>query len=128
MVPHHDGGTGQVDLPVAIVSDRHADGRIGQPRIYSSSWPLTGRAGAALGQWEHSIRTGRQPLDRLEIASTRLPTPGRLPQKRADARFRVHGEDPARHPQPAPASGETAAARDGPLNRATRRGSTAARR
>jgi hypothetical protein len=28
MVLHHDGGTGRVDLPVAIVSDRHPDGRI----------------------------------------------------------------------------------------------------
>jgi hypothetical protein len=43
MVLHHDGGTGRVDLPVAIVSDRHPDGRIEELRIYSSSWPLTGR-------------------------------------------------------------------------------------
>jgi len=43
MVLHLDGESGLVDLPVAIVSDRHADGRIEELRIYSSSWPLTGR-------------------------------------------------------------------------------------
>lgn len=43
MVLHLDAGTGRVDLPVAIVSDRQADGRINELRIYSSSWPLTGR-------------------------------------------------------------------------------------
>jgi hypothetical protein len=32
-----------VDLPVAIVADREADGRIDELRIYSSTWPLTGR-------------------------------------------------------------------------------------
>jgi hypothetical protein len=43
MVLHLDGGTGRVDLPVAIVADRQPDGRIDELRIYSSSWPLTGR-------------------------------------------------------------------------------------
>jgi SnoaL-like protein len=43
VVLHLDGGTGGVDLPVAIVSDRQADGRIDELRMYSSSWPLTGR-------------------------------------------------------------------------------------
>jgi hypothetical protein len=43
MVLHLDGGTGRVDLPVAIVADRKPDGRIDELRIYSSSWPLTGR-------------------------------------------------------------------------------------
>ncbi|MBV9918857.1 MAG: hypothetical protein JO153_20325 [Solirubrobacterales bacterium] len=40
---HLDGATGRVDLPVAIVSDHHADGRIKEVRIYYSRWPLTGR-------------------------------------------------------------------------------------
>ncbi|MFL5840474.1 MAG: nuclear transport factor 2 family protein [Thermoleophilaceae bacterium] len=43
VVLHLDGETGRVDLPVAIVADREADGRIDELRIYSSSWPLTGR-------------------------------------------------------------------------------------
>jgi hypothetical protein len=43
VVLHLDGETGRVDLPVAVVADRHSDGRIDELRIYSSSWPLTGR-------------------------------------------------------------------------------------
>jgi hypothetical protein len=43
VVLHLDGETGRVDLPVAIVADRQSDGRIDELRIYSSSWPLTGR-------------------------------------------------------------------------------------
>src|SRR3954463_14230279 len=43
VVLHLDGETGRVDLPVAIVADREADGRIDELRIYSSTWPLTGR-------------------------------------------------------------------------------------
>jgi SnoaL-like domain len=43
VVLHLDGETGPVDLPVAIVSERHSDGRIDELRIYYSSWPLTGR-------------------------------------------------------------------------------------
>ena len=43
VVLHLDGETGRVELPVAIVADREADGRIDELRIYSSSWPLTGR-------------------------------------------------------------------------------------
>ncbi len=43
VVLHLDGETGRADLPVAIVADREADGRIDELRIYSSSWPLTGR-------------------------------------------------------------------------------------
>jgi hypothetical protein len=43
MVLHLDGDTGRVDLPVAVVSDRRSDGRLNELRIYSSSWPLTGR-------------------------------------------------------------------------------------
>ena len=42
-VLHLDGETGRVDLLVAIVADRHADGRIDELRIYYSNWPLTGR-------------------------------------------------------------------------------------
>ena len=38
-----DGETGRVELPLAIVADREADGRIDELRIYSSTWPLTGR-------------------------------------------------------------------------------------
>ena len=38
-----DGETGRVDLPVAIVADREADGRIDELRIYFSNWRLTGR-------------------------------------------------------------------------------------
>ena len=43
VVLHLDGQTGRVDLPLAIVADREADGRIDELRIYSSTWPLTGR-------------------------------------------------------------------------------------
>jgi hypothetical protein len=43
VVLHLDGETGRVDLPVAIVGDHKADGRIDELRIYSSSWPLNGR-------------------------------------------------------------------------------------
>jgi SnoaL-like domain len=43
MLLHLDGENGRVDLPVAIVSDRQFDGRLHELRIYSSSWPLTGR-------------------------------------------------------------------------------------
>ena len=43
VVLHLDGETGRVDLPLAIVADREADGRIDELRIYSSTWPLTGR-------------------------------------------------------------------------------------
>jgi len=38
-----DDQSGRVELPVAIVADREPDGRISELRIYSSSWPLTGR-------------------------------------------------------------------------------------
>jgi hypothetical protein len=43
VVLHLDGGTGRVDLPVAVVSEKQSDGRIVELRIYYSSWPLTGR-------------------------------------------------------------------------------------
>jgi hypothetical protein len=43
VVLHLDGATGRVDLPVAVVSDKQADGRIAELRIYYSTWPLTGR-------------------------------------------------------------------------------------
>jgi hypothetical protein len=43
VVLHLDGQSGRVELPVAIVADREPDGRIDELRIYSSSWPLTGR-------------------------------------------------------------------------------------
>jgi hypothetical protein len=43
VVLHLDGESGRVDLPVAVVADREPDGRINDLRIYSSSWPLTGR-------------------------------------------------------------------------------------
>ena len=43
VVLHFEGETGRVDLPLAVVADRRPDGRIGELRIYHSSWPLTGR-------------------------------------------------------------------------------------
>ena len=43
VVLHLDGGNGRIDLPVAIVTDKQADKRIDEVRIYFSSWPLTGR-------------------------------------------------------------------------------------
>jgi hypothetical protein len=43
VVLHLDGETGRVDVPVAIVSARHSDGRIDELRVYSSRFPLTGR-------------------------------------------------------------------------------------
>jgi hypothetical protein len=45
-----DSGGGRIELPIAIVSDRRADGRIEELRMYYSTWPLTGR---------HAVR---QPL------------------------------------------------------------------
>jgi SnoaL-like domain len=43
VVLHLNCDTGRVALPVALVSDRHRDGRIEELRMYFSSWPLTGR-------------------------------------------------------------------------------------
>ena len=43
VVLHLDGEAGRVDLPVAILADKRADGRIEELRLYYSSWPLTGR-------------------------------------------------------------------------------------
>lgn len=43
VVLHLDGETTPVELPVAVVSEKQADGRILELRIYYSSWPLTGR-------------------------------------------------------------------------------------
>ncbi len=43
VILHLDGHAGRVDLPVAIVADRRADGRIEELRIYFSDWPLAGR-------------------------------------------------------------------------------------
>ncbi len=42
-VLHVHGERGQVALPVAIVAEKRDDGRIIELRLYSSSWPLTGR-------------------------------------------------------------------------------------
>ncbi len=36
-----DGDGGRVEVAVAIVADRHADGRIDELRVYFSDWPLT---------------------------------------------------------------------------------------
>jgi ketosteroid isomerase-like protein len=41
VVLHLDGEAGQVDLPVAVVSEKDPDGRIVELRMYYSSWPLT---------------------------------------------------------------------------------------
>jgi hypothetical protein len=43
VVLHLDGGTGRVDVPVAIVADRQSDGRLGELRVYHSMWPVMGR-------------------------------------------------------------------------------------
>jgi hypothetical protein len=37
-----DGGTGRVEVPVAVAADRADDGRIIELRVYWSMWPLTG--------------------------------------------------------------------------------------
>jgi hypothetical protein len=42
-VLHLDGDGGRVEVPVAVVADRAADGRIDELRIYYSRWALTGR-------------------------------------------------------------------------------------
>jgi hypothetical protein len=39
---HLDGESGRVDVPVAIVADRHPDRRLVELRIYHSSWAVTG--------------------------------------------------------------------------------------
>jgi hypothetical protein len=46
VVLHFETETGPVDLPVAIVADRRADGRIEELRIYFSNWPLAARHAA----------------------------------------------------------------------------------
>lgn len=43
VVLHLDGENARVKVPVAIVADHDADGRLGELRIYHSTWPLTGR-------------------------------------------------------------------------------------
>jgi hypothetical protein len=43
VVLHLDGDTGREHIPVAIVADRRADGRLLELRIYHSIWALTGR-------------------------------------------------------------------------------------
>ena len=43
VVLHLDGEAGRADVPVAIIADRGADGRLGELRIYHSLWALTGR-------------------------------------------------------------------------------------
>ena len=42
VVLHFDGGTGQIALPCATVTDRRADGRIEEVRVYHSTRPLIG--------------------------------------------------------------------------------------
>lgn len=43
VVLHLDDEQGRIELPVAVVSEKQADGLIVELRIYYSSWPLTGR-------------------------------------------------------------------------------------
>jgi SnoaL-like domain len=43
VVLHLDGDAGREHIPVAIVADRRADGRLVELRIYHSIWALTGR-------------------------------------------------------------------------------------
>jgi len=43
VVLHLDTDRGPLDLPVAVVADRQADGRIDEVRVYSPTVPLTGR-------------------------------------------------------------------------------------
>jgi hypothetical protein len=42
VVLHLDGAAGRVALPVAVVAERRADGRIEEVRIYFSRWALSG--------------------------------------------------------------------------------------
>ncbi len=42
VVLHLDGQTGRVEVPVAIVADRQADGRLIELRVYHSMWPVVG--------------------------------------------------------------------------------------
>jgi ketosteroid isomerase-like protein len=42
VVLHLDAGGRRIVLPVAIVTDRREDARIGEIRVYFSTWPLTG--------------------------------------------------------------------------------------
>jgi hypothetical protein len=43
VVMHVSGPQRRVDIPVAIVAERNADGRLVELRLYHSIWPLTGR-------------------------------------------------------------------------------------
>jgi hypothetical protein len=43
VVVHLEGETGPIDLPMAIVADKQADGRIREIRMYYSTWPLSRR-------------------------------------------------------------------------------------
>jgi hypothetical protein len=42
-VVHFEGDDGRAGLPIAVVADKEADGRIDELRMYYSGWPLTGR-------------------------------------------------------------------------------------
>jgi SnoaL-like protein len=43
VVLHLDGPDRRVEVPVAIVADRDADGRLAELRVYHSMWPVIGR-------------------------------------------------------------------------------------
>jgi hypothetical protein len=68
-----DTDAGQVELPVAIATDRHADGRLVELRVYFSTWPLTGghairppllqpdpdvNAGDVVGDYQRALAAG----------------------------------------------------------------------
>jgi hypothetical protein len=72
VVLHLDGGSGRVDLPVAIIADHH-NGRLSELRIYYSLWALTGRhanrppvlqpdphlsASDVVGEYQHALAAG----------------------------------------------------------------------
>jgi hypothetical protein len=42
VVLHLDGQAGRVIVPVAIIADRQADGRLAELRVYHSMWPVAG--------------------------------------------------------------------------------------
>ena len=73
VVLHLDGQTGRVEVPVAIVADRQADGRLIELRVYHSMWPVVGhhvhrppmlqrdpelRASDVVAEYQHALAAG----------------------------------------------------------------------
>jgi hypothetical protein len=65
VVVHLDTEHGRIDLPVAVVADRRADGRIEEVRVYFATAPLTGRGThrPPLLQADRAVRVPKEVAD-----------------------------------------------------------------